>query len=78
MYQFHNVHPERSVIWIWKTKCIPRIKFFGCLLLVDRLNTKNLLRRRKTVSAGGIPMCHVPGKHGINSGAPLLSLFRCG
>ena len=46
-YQFQNVQPERSVIWIWKTKCVPKIKFFGWLLLVDRLNTRNMLKRRK-------------------------------
>jgi hypothetical protein len=31
---------------IWKSKCTPRIKFFTWLILVDRLNTKTMLRRR--------------------------------
>jgi hypothetical protein len=31
---------------IWKSSCIPRIKFFAWLVLVDRLNTKTMLRRR--------------------------------
>lgn len=26
-FQFQNVHPDRSVIWIWETKCIPKINF---------------------------------------------------
>ena len=30
----------------WKSKCIPHIKFFAWLVLVDRLNTKSMLRRR--------------------------------
>jgi hypothetical protein len=30
----------------WKSKCIPRIKFFLWLLLVDRLNTRTMLLRR--------------------------------
>lgn len=39
-----NVHPVFP--WIWKSKCIPRLKFFAWLVLVDRLNTKVMLRRR--------------------------------
>jgi len=36
-----------KITWIWKTKCVPRVKFFAWLLLNDRLNTRNILRRRK-------------------------------
>jgi len=39
-----NAHPAFG--WIWKAKCTPRIKFFAWLVLVDRLNTKDMLRRR--------------------------------
>ena len=47
-YQNHfaNVAPHPAVIWIWKSKCIPKIKFFAWLVLNDRLNTRNMLRRR--------------------------------
>jgi len=38
-----NAHPAFG--WIWKAKCTPRIKFFAWLVLVDRLNTKDMLRR---------------------------------
>jgi hypothetical protein len=31
---------------LWKSRCIPRIKFFVWLVLVDRLNTKSMLHRR--------------------------------
>jgi len=31
---------------MWKSKCIPRVKFFTWLLLVDRLNTTSMLVRR--------------------------------
>jgi hypothetical protein len=31
---------------ICKSRCIPRVKFFFWLILVDRLNTKNMLSRR--------------------------------
>lgn len=46
-YQFRSLQPHRSITWIWKTKCVPKIKFFAWLLLNDRLNTRNILRRRK-------------------------------
>jgi hypothetical protein len=32
--------------WIWKSSCQPKHKFFFWLLLHDRLNTRNLLRRK--------------------------------
>lgn len=31
---------------VWKSKVTPRIKFFAWLILMDRLNTKNMLARR--------------------------------
>jgi hypothetical protein len=30
---------------LWKSKCTPRVKFFGWLVLVDRLNIRNMLKR---------------------------------
>jgi hypothetical protein len=45
-YQFRALQPHKSILWIWKTKCVSKIKFFAWLLLNDRLNTKNMLRRR--------------------------------
>jgi hypothetical protein len=35
-----------TITWIWKSKCVPKIKFFSWLLLNDRLNIRNILRRR--------------------------------
>jgi hypothetical protein len=32
--------------WIWKSCCLPKQKFFFWLLLQDRLNTKELVRRK--------------------------------
>jgi hypothetical protein len=32
--------------WIWKSSCQPKHKFFFWLLLHDRLNTRNLLKRK--------------------------------
>jgi hypothetical protein len=48
-YQFRELRPSRAILCIWKTKCIPKIKFFALLLLNDGLNTRNILRRRKKV-----------------------------
>jgi hypothetical protein len=59
-YQFRELRPSRAIFDIWKTKCIPKIKFFSWLLLNDRLNTRNILRRRKKVLDEGYNcvMCH--------------------
>jgi hypothetical protein len=39
-----DAHPVFRVMW--KSNCMPRIKFFVWLVLVDRLNTKTMLQRR--------------------------------
>ena len=41
---FSNVESHPVLRWIWKTSCIPRIKFFAWLILVDCLNTKDMLQ----------------------------------
>jgi hypothetical protein len=43
---FNNVDAHPIFSKIWKSKCTPRIKFFAWLLIVDRLNTRNMLLRR--------------------------------
>ena len=32
--------------WIWKSRALPKNHFFFCLLLYDRLNTRDLLTRK--------------------------------
>jgi hypothetical protein len=44
VYDVLDTHPIFKIVW--KSKCTPRIKFFFCLLLVDRLYTKTILTRR--------------------------------
>ena len=39
-----QAHPAYS--WLWKSKTTMKIKVFGWLLLSDRLNTRNMLKRR--------------------------------
>lgn len=52
-YSFKFIRPHRTILWIWKTKCVPKIKVFAWLLLNDRLNTRNILRRRKKFLQSG-------------------------
>jgi hypothetical protein len=44
---YKNVHPPRSFIWIWDSSCANKKKVFTWLLLMDRLNVRNILRRKK-------------------------------
>lgn len=40
---------DEAFEWILKAKCTNKWKMFAWLLLADRLNTRNMLRRRKQV-----------------------------
>ena len=44
VFKYIDAHPVFKVIY--KSRCTPRVKFFAWLILVDRLNTKSMLRRR--------------------------------
>jgi hypothetical protein len=52
-FVFQPMPAHRIFKIVWKSKCIPRIKFFAWLILVDRLNTKDMLRRRHFHVLGG-------------------------
>jgi hypothetical protein len=45
-HAFSGVETHPVYKMLWKSKCTPRIKFFAWLVMVDRLNTKTMLRRR--------------------------------
>jgi len=64
---FQNMNVQQTFSWLWKSKCTPRIKFFGWLLLVDRLNTRNMLRRRNFHVDDGYScaMCNAVAKEDI-------------
>jgi len=52
-HQFKDVNTPPIFSWIWKAKCMPKIKVFSWLLLVDRLNTRGmLLKRNKHLEEG--------------------------
>lgn len=43
---FLEVQTPAVFRWVCKSKVTPRVKFFAWLILLDRLNTKNMLVRR--------------------------------
>jgi hypothetical protein len=43
---FDHIQVAPQFSWIWKSKCIMRVKMFAWLLLSDRLNTKDMIQRR--------------------------------
>lgn len=45
-FQYETINFPHVVTRIWKAQAVPKIKFFAWLLLNDRLNTRNMLRRR--------------------------------
>jgi hypothetical protein len=45
-YAYKEVEGHSIFKLVWKSRCTPRVKFFARLVLVDRLNTKVMLRRR--------------------------------
>jgi len=50
---FRNIKPHAAFNWIWKSKCTPKVKFFCWLLFSDRLNTRNLLKRKNMLLQSG-------------------------
>jgi hypothetical protein len=43
---FRNTDPPAPFIWIWKFIFWPKLNVFAWLLFSDRLNTRNMLKRR--------------------------------
>ena len=54
---FKQVKADEAFGWLWKAKCPIKFKMFGWLLMVDRLNTRNMLKRRHFAVAGGNYTC---------------------
>ena len=54
---FREVVADKAFLWLWKAKCPIKFKMFGWLLLVDRLNTRNMLRRRHYNVANNVYTC---------------------
>lgn len=45
-YYFKDVDTDEVFPWIWGSKCTMKLKVFAWLVFADRINTKNMLRRR--------------------------------
>lgn len=45
-FYFRDIQAHKAYKWLWKSKSILRIKVFGWFVLSDRLNTRNMLKRR--------------------------------
>lgn len=43
---FKHIQPPSPFIWIWDSKCSNKLRVFAWLLLMDRLSTRNILRRK--------------------------------
>ena len=64
-YTLKNVHPPKPFLWIWESRCSNKLKVFTCLLLMDRLNTRNILKRKKFKVQGdnyNCVLCHLQRK----------------
>src|SRR3954470_9174420 len=46
LFCFRDEVADTAFQWIWKSSCTNKWKVFAWLLLSDRLNTRNMLRRR--------------------------------
>jgi hypothetical protein len=45
---YKNVQPSAPFIWVWDSRCSNKLRVFSWLLLMDRLNTRNILKRKST------------------------------
>jgi hypothetical protein len=46
-FPYRNIQPPPPFIWIWDSKCSNKLRVFVWLLLMDRLDVRNILKRKK-------------------------------
>jgi hypothetical protein len=75
VYSFlQGSHPVSLLFkWMWKCRVLNKHRFFFWLFLWDRINTQNLLQRKKYVPTF-LHLCYVRGKCGGRHPTPLLWL----
>jgi hypothetical protein len=54
---YKHMHPLKPFIWIWDSKCSNKLKVFSWLLMLDKLNVRNILRRKKFKVEGNDYSC---------------------
>ena len=52
-FMFAATPVDRGLQSIWKSKCLPKLRVFAWLLMMDRLNTKDLMQRKNWHVDGG-------------------------
>jgi hypothetical protein len=55
-FLFARLPQDQALISIWKSKCLPKLRVFAWLLLQDRLNTKDIMKRKHWHTEEG-PAC---------------------
>ena len=54
---FRDMVADKAFGWLWNAKSPIKFKMFGWLLMVDRLNTRNMLKHRHFNVAGNVYTC---------------------
>ena len=74
-FPYKHVSPPAPFLWIWQSKCCNKLRVFTWLLLMDRLNTRNILKRKKHKLEGNNYNC-VLCNHNVEETA-LHLFFTC-
>lgn len=56
-YCFREMEADEAFSWIWRSKCTNKWKVFAWLVMADRINTRNMLKRRKMKLRDDIYTC---------------------
>ncbi|CAO2201894.1 unnamed protein product [Urochloa humidicola] len=56
-HRYKNFQPPRPFLWIWESRCTNKLRVFFWLLMMDRLNTRNILRRKNLQIEGNNYSC---------------------
>jgi hypothetical protein len=56
-FPYKNIQPPAPFLWIWNSKCCNKLRVFSWLLFMDRLNTRNILKRKKQKLEGNNYNC---------------------
>jgi hypothetical protein len=54
---YKQIQPPQYFLWLWKSRCSNKLRVFAWLLLMDRLHTRNILRRKKLKIEGNNYNC---------------------
>ena len=75
---FTTLQVPRTFSILWKSQCTPRVKVFAWLMMVDRQNTRVMLRRRNFNVQSGVAcvLCATGSEEDINH-LFFPALLRC-